>query len=112
MEEIIESTPVDSDLMSEQQGIALLKEGNIDGLAILVREHQVRAVQAALLITCDRELAEDVVQDAFLQVYRKIAQFHDNRPFRPWFFRIVINAARKAVGQTGENFAIARTCKW
>ena len=92
MEEIIEPTQTDINRTADQQGVALLKAGNIEGLAALVREHQVRAVHAALLITCDRGLAEDVVQDAFLQVYRKIAQFDDSRPFSPWFLRIVIES--------------------
>jgi len=82
--------------MSEQQAIRLLKQGDIQGLATLVQNNQVKSVQAAFLITHDRDLAEDIVQDAFLQTYRKIAQFDENRPFGPWFLRIVVNAAIKA----------------
>jgi RNA polymerase sigma-70 factor (ECF subfamily) len=106
MEEIIEPTQTDINRTADQQGVALLKAGNIEGLAALVREHQVRAVHAALLITCDRGLAEDVVQDAFLQVYRKIAQFDDSRPFSPWFLRIVINAAKKAARKQGRTLPL------
>lgn len=67
MEEIIGSTHDESNLTSDQQAIALLKKGNIEGLAALVQHYQVKAVHTALLITCDRQLAEDVVQDAFLR---------------------------------------------
>ncbi|MBG0787908.1 MAG: RNA polymerase sigma factor [Anaerolineaceae bacterium] len=93
--------------MSDQQAIRILKKGNIDGLAALVQRYQVKAVQAALFITCDRQLAEDVVQDAFLQVHRKITQFDDSRPFSPWFLRIVINAAKKAVTKQGRFVSLA-----
>ena len=34
---------------------------------------------------------EDVVQDALLQAYRKLNAFDDNRPLRPWLFRIAHN---------------------
>lgn len=98
MENIIESD-IDTKRISEQQAITFLKQGNIKGLSTLVQNYQVKAVHAALLITRDRELSEDIVQDAYLQTYRKIAQFDDKRPFGPWFLRIVINAAIKAVQQ-------------
>lgn len=98
MENIIESD-IEPQRISEQQAITLLKLGNIKGLSVLVQNYQVKAVHAALLITRDLDLSEDIVQDAYLQTYRKIAQFDDKRPFGPWFLRIVINAAIKAVQQ-------------
>jgi RNA polymerase sigma-70 factor (ECF subfamily) len=54
-------------------------------------------VRAAALITHDRPLAEDIVQAAFIRVYERIHQFDDMRPFGPWFLRIVVNDAVKAV---------------
>ena len=87
------SAPDDSKLASDPTAIACLKQGNIAGLDVLVQKHQVEAVHAALLIVRDRVLAEDIVQNAFLQAYRKIDQFDAHRPFGPWFLRIVINAA-------------------
>lgn len=80
----------------EQQAITRLKQGNVAGLAVLVEQYQVKAVHAALLIVRDQAIAEDIVQDAFLQAYRKIDQFDERRPFGPWFLRSVINSAIKA----------------
>lgn len=37
--------------------------------------------------------AEDVVQDAAMSAYRAIGGFRHEAPFRPWFLRIVTNAA-------------------
>lgn len=93
------SAPVDLKLASDQTGIACLKQGNIAGLVTLVQNYQVEAVHTALLIVRDRDLAEDIVQEAFLQAHRKIGQFDDRRPFGPWFLRIVINSALKAVNR-------------
>lgn len=97
MDDSIGPDHTDSQQMSDQQALALLKQGNIEGLECLVWKYQAKAVQAALLITFQREMAEDVVQDAFLKAYRKIHQFDESRPFGPWFLRIVINDAKKAV---------------
>jgi RNA polymerase sigma-70 factor (ECF subfamily) len=81
------------ELVDEQQAIRQLKQGDIAGLAVLVRRYQTQAIQAAYLITHDAALAEDVVQDVFLQVYRYIGRFDLDRPFKPWFMRSVVNAA-------------------
>src|SRR6266480_6814751 len=34
---------------------------------------------------------EDVVQDALFEAYRKLDQFDDSRPLKPWLFRIAHN---------------------
>lgn len=34
---------------------------------------------------------EDVVQEALFEAYRKLDQFDDNRPLKPWLFRIAHN---------------------
>ena len=82
--------------MNEAEAINRMKAGDISGLQVLVEMHQVQAVQAAALITLDRALAEDIVQSAFLRSYERIRQFDQRRPFRPWFFRMVVNDAIKA----------------
>jgi len=90
------SESVPHDLAPDRPAITRLKQGNIAGLATLVNKYQAIAVHTALLILHDRNQAEDIAQDAFLQAYRKIDRFDDRRPFQPWFLRIVINAALKS----------------
>ena len=82
--------------MDEAEAIARLKAGDITGLHTLIERYQVQAVQTAALITQDRAMAEDIVQNAFVRIYQRIGQFDDTRLFRPWFLRIVINDALKA----------------
>ena len=92
--------------MDEREAITRLKRGDISGLEFLVRQHQLRALRAAYLITQDRALAEDVVQAAFLQAYQRIDQFDAKRPFAPWFLRSVVNAAIKASQRNGRHFSL------
>ncbi len=82
-------------MMDEHQAIQRLKNGDISGLEFLVARHQVKAVRTAYLITRDLGLAEDVVQDSFLQAFRAIRGFDSTRPFEPWFMRSVVNASVK-----------------
>ena len=85
--------------MDEAEAIAQLKSGDITALRTLVEIYQVQAVQVAVLITQDRATAEDIVQNAFLRSYERIAQFDSSRPFRPWFLRMVTNDALKTVAK-------------
>ena len=82
--------------MDERRAIERLKEGDIGGLEVLVKLHQVRAVRAAYLIVRDRGLAEETVQGAFVRFYEKIGRFDSGRPFAPYFMKIVVNEAIKA----------------
>jgi RNA polymerase sigma-70 factor (ECF subfamily) len=82
--------------LEEKQAIARLKQGDLGGMEMLVKCYQVQAVYAAYLIGRDFKLAEDVVQAAFIHAAEKIAQFDENRPFKAWFLRSVVNAAIKA----------------
>jgi RNA polymerase sigma-70 factor (ECF subfamily) len=81
--------------MGDQPAIARLKQGDLDGLEVIVIRYQAQAVHAAYLILFDRSLAEDIVQTAFIKAAERIHQFDDDRPFAPWFIRIVVNDALK-----------------
>jgi len=82
--------------MEELQAIARLKQGDLSGLEALVKQYQALAVHTAYLIVADRALAEDIVQSAFLKAAKKIDQYDSQRPFRPWFLRMVVNDCIKA----------------
>ncbi|MDI7278277.1 MAG: sigma factor, partial [Anaerolineae bacterium] len=69
--------------MEEHEAIARLRQGDIGGLEALVRGHQLGGLRAAYLILRDRDLAEDIVEDAFLRAYERIDQLDPQRPFGP-----------------------------
>jgi RNA polymerase sigma-70 factor (ECF subfamily) len=83
--------------VSDTGAIARLKAGDIRGLATLVQRYQTKALRTAILITRDEGLAQEVVQAAFVTFYDRIEQFDSNRPFEPYFLRIVANDALKKV---------------
>ncbi len=86
----------DEALSDERQAVDRLRSGDIGGLEVLVQRHQLQATRAAHLVVRDRQLAEDIVCDAFLRCSERIQQFDTSRPFAPWFLRIVVNDALKA----------------
>src|SRR5437588_12916243 len=53
---------------------------------------------------------EDVVQEALIEAYRKLDQYDDSRPLKPWLFRIAHNRCidflrRKGVRDEAESAA-------
>ncbi len=93
-------------MMDEHQAIQRLKQGDIGGLEFLVARHQVKAVRTAYLITRDLGLAEDVVQDSFLQAFRSIRGFDSTRLFEPWFMRSVVNASVKMMQRSAKQVEV------
>ena len=102
--------------MEDQNAISRLKQGDLNALEFLVKRYQVRAVHAAYLIVYDRELAEDIVQTAFVKVAERVHQFDKERPFAPWFFRIVVNDALKFAKRQKHNLSLdtstAQPAEW
>jgi RNA polymerase sigma-70 factor, ECF subfamily len=85
--------------MDEKQAIDRLLNKDFEGLAWLIERYQLKALRAAFLVTRERTLAEDVVQDKFACLPETIVSFDRSRPFEPWFLRGVVNAALSAVSR-------------
>jgi RNA polymerase sigma-70 factor (ECF subfamily) len=47
----------------------------------------------AFLVVRDASLAQDVVQEAFLKVFRSIAKFQFRSSFKSWLYRVAVNEA-------------------
>jgi RNA polymerase sigma-70 factor, ECF subfamily len=92
---------------TEKDAIEALRDGNIAGLATLVRLHQLRALRTAFGITGDRGGAEDVVSEAFLRVFERIHKYDTRRPFEAWLHRIVVNLAIDQVRRMRRSVTVA-----
>ena len=90
----------------ENDAIVRLKHGDMGGLEVLVRRYQVQALEAACIITRDYQLAEDVVQTAFINAYERINQFDSSRAFGPWFLRSVVNRALTTVSDSNSQKSV------
>lgn len=69
-------------------------DGEAAGFELLVRRHAQELHQFILRFTGDSVAAEDVVQEAFLQVHNSAREFDPTRRFKPWLFTIAANKAR------------------
>ena len=70
----------------------------------LVATYGDRAYRLAVRITINKQDAEEVVQDAFLSVVRKIGTFRGDSAFGSWVYRIVSNAAYEKLRRRPQAF--------
>jgi RNA polymerase sigma-70 factor (ECF subfamily) len=72
------------------------RDGDVRAFELLVGRYHARALRFALNMGLVREDAEEVVQDAFVRVYRALPRFREGAAFEPWLFRILANRCRSA----------------
>ena len=78
---------------SEAALVAALKAGDQRAAEILVRTHASWMLSVAKRILGDPALAEDCVQEAFLNAFQKIGGFEARSSLKTWLHRIVVNQA-------------------
>ncbi|HLF14416.1 MAG TPA: RNA polymerase sigma factor [Bacteroidota bacterium] len=85
--------------MTEQtdpQLIESFRNGNEKAFNQLVARHQERIYWVARRILGSHEDADDVVQEVFLRVFRKLHTFRGNSEFFTWLYRIAVNLSLNA----------------
>jgi RNA polymerase sigma-70 factor (ECF subfamily) len=79
---------------TDEQLLAAYRQGDKPSFAKLVERYQRELFHFLIRFLGDRAAAEDVFQEAFLQVHQSADQFDPERRFRPWLFTIAANKAR------------------
>lgn len=82
-------------MITDEQLALQLQQGHRAALATLVERHY-DALLGYLyrMMSGDRALAEDLVQETFLRVLTAVQQYQHPRPFKPWLYAIATNLAR------------------
>jgi RNA polymerase sigma-70 factor (ECF subfamily) len=86
-----------SDLELVQAG----RSGDEAALGMLVRRHHAAAFRVAVSLVKQDDLAQDVVQDAFMKAFRALDGFRGDAAFRTWILTITANEARGALRRQG-----------
>ncbi len=81
--------------MNEQTVINLIKNGEHDAYRQLVERYQVGLIIHCDRLLGDRDVAEDVAQEAFVRAYYSIDKFNSAKgSFSTWLYRIATNIAK------------------
>lgn len=84
MEEVLEIVEI----------IAGIKANQEWACRALIDMYADRLVRVAYGILGDHQLAEDIIQDVFIKVFHKISQYHPERSFYAWIYKITVNECR------------------
>jgi RNA polymerase sigma-70 factor (ECF subfamily) len=76
---------------SETQLIARAQQGDEEAFAALFETHKRRVYSLCLRMTGNTAEAEDLSQEAFLQLFRKISTFRGESAFSTWLHRLAVN---------------------
>lgn len=76
---------------TETQLIARAQQGDEAAFTALFEAHKRRVYSLCLRMTGDTAEAEDLTQEAFLQLFRKISTFRGESAFSTWLHRLVVN---------------------
>jgi RNA polymerase sigma-70 factor (ECF subfamily) len=79
------------DKLSEAEAIERAKLGDAEAFEVLYSLHKRRVYSLCLRMTSNTAEAEDLTQEAFLQLFRKIATFRGESAFSTWLHRMAVN---------------------
>ena len=82
-----------SDEISNSELVRKSQLGNKAAFEQLVIRHQDLVFSLAYKLTGNREMANDVAQEAFIRAWKAIEKFRGDSTFSTWIYRITVNTA-------------------
>jgi RNA polymerase sigma-70 factor, ECF subfamily len=79
------------DKLSEAEAIERAKQGDAEAFQVLYDLHKRRVYSLCLRMTTNTAEAEDLTQEAFLQLFRKVGTFRGESAFSTWLHRMAVN---------------------
>jgi len=77
--------------ITEQELVKKAQSGDIQALSAIYEKHNRRVFNLCLRMIRDRADAEDLTQDVFVQLFRKIHTFRGQSAFSTWLHRLAVN---------------------
>jgi len=89
--------------LNDHAAIRAVLSGDKEAYGALVRHHSSSLFRMAFRITGNEADAEDVVQEAFLRGYQRLASFESKSNFGTWIYRIAVRCALNRIEQRKAN---------
>ncbi len=86
---------------SEAAAIERAKQGDAEAFESLYHLHKRRVYSLCLRMTANTAEAEDLTQEAFLQLFRKIGTFRGESAFSTWLHRMAVNVVLMQLRKKG-----------
>jgi len=79
--------------ISDKELVKQFSNGSLEAFEEIISRYEAKVFNLALRFTRNQEDAEEVLQDVFTTLYKKISSFQGKSAFSSWLYRIVVNAA-------------------
>ena len=89
------------DRLTEAEAIERAKQGDAEAFEILYNLHKRRVYSLCLRMTANTAEAEDLTQEAFLQLFRKLGTFRGESAFSTWLHRMAVNVVLMRLRKKG-----------
>ncbi len=96
---------VDQNLKTDMQLIEEVRLGQRASYSELVKRHQRGLLRLSMRFMKDMDVAQDVVQDAFIKAYEKLNLFEGRSSFKSWIYQIAVNTARNKLRENRYDFS-------
>jgi RNA polymerase sigma-70 factor (ECF subfamily) len=77
--------------VSDAELVARCRDGDVDAFETLYRQHAARIYSLASRMAGSVDEGEDLLQEIFLQAYRKLESFKGDSSVGTWLYRLAIN---------------------
>jgi RNA polymerase sigma factor (sigma-70 family) len=97
--------------LEEQNFIELLKQGKQDAFSRLLQDYQQKVFSTCISFVPNKEDAEDIAQEVFLEVFKSISKFKGDSKLSTWIYRIATNKCLEFIRKknTKKRFAFMQT---
>ena len=108
-------------MVNEKEPLTQLKTGNSIAFAELVTLYQKKVLNICYRFLMNREDAEDVSQEVFLEIYHSIPNFKENSMLSTWIYRIAVSKSldelkkqsrKKRITSIGKTLGLEKVALW
>jgi RNA polymerase sigma-70 factor (ECF subfamily) len=81
----------------EEKFIRQLREGNLSAYRELVSQTSGRIYNIALGLLQNKEDAEDITQEVFIEIYQSVSRFNERSKLSTWIYRITVSKSLELI---------------
>lgn len=100
--------------MEEQKFIEALREGTDAAYGRLLDEYQQKVFSTCISFVPNKEDAEDIAQEVFVEIFNSISKFKGNSKLSTWIYRIAVNKSLECIRKkkTRKRFGLMQSLFW
>jgi RNA polymerase sigma-70 factor (ECF subfamily) len=86
-----DTVPITSTAIIDASVVRRAQEGNADAFETIFHAHKTRVYYLCLRMTKNVAEAEDLTQDVFMHIFRKLSSFRGDSALSTWLYRVAVN---------------------